>query len=121
MSAARGAETTPEAAPTNAVATRGSSLSFKSVFQPAWKAAAAKHGQEDEEVHGVQVVAWLMCSVSPRAAVGWRMLGAPGIVEQRATGATDCVEIVVLLPGLARDFWREMPSGNAPALLGRLA
>src|SRR5262249_4363040 len=40
-SAASGAETMPEAAATNAVATIGSSLSFKSVFQPAWKAAAA--------------------------------------------------------------------------------
>ena len=68
----------------------------------------------------MQVVAGLMCWVGPRTAVVWRMLVAPGIVEQRATGAADCVEIVVIVPGLARDFWREMPSGNAPAVLGRL-
>ena len=67
----------------------------------------------------MQVVAWLMCWVGRRAEVVC-MLVAPGIVEQRATGAADCVEIVVIVPGLARDFWREMPSGNAPGLLGGL-
>jgi len=29
--------------------------------------------------------------------------------------AADCVKIVVMVPSPARDFWREMPSGNAPA------
>ena len=42
------------------------------------------------------------------------MLIVMGMVEHGATGAADCVEIVVLIRGPARDFWREMPSGNAP-------
>jgi hypothetical protein len=43
-----------------------------------------------------------------RAAVRWHMPVGP------ATGV-DCVKIVVMVPGPARDFWREMPSGNAPS------
>jgi hypothetical protein len=45
---------------------------------------------------------------------------ATQISKQHPGGATDCVEIVVIVRAPARDFWREMPSGNAPAGLGRL-
>jgi hypothetical protein len=72
-----------------------------------------QHGQKNEGIHGVQV-RWLVLREAARSG---RV--ATRIVEQRATGAANCVEIVVVVPGLARDFWREMPSGNAPAPLGR--
>ena len=49
---AKGRATAPEAAATSDVATIGSTLSLRSAFQPAWKAAAVKHGKKDEEVHG---------------------------------------------------------------------
>ena len=110
------AETTPEAAATNANANRGHrlKLELKSVFQLAEEGCRCHHTQEDNEFQGVRVVVCLMRCAGPHANVGWRMLGAKGRVEQRPLGAADCVEIVVMVPGPARDFWREMPSGNAP-------
>lgn len=112
----------PEAAATNANANRGHrlKLELKSVFQLAEEGCRCHHTQEDNEFQGVRVVVCLMRCAGPHADVGWRMLGAKGRVEQRPLGAADCVEIVVMVPGPARDFWREMPSGNAPVPPDRL-
>ena len=100
------------------VATIGSSLSSRACSSWPRQAAAASTPKRILSSKAVRVVVCLIAG--PHAALGWRMLGTMGRVEQRPLGAADCVEIVVMVPGPPRDFWREMPSGNAPVPPDRL-
>jgi len=56
---------------------------------------------------------------APTGAVGRRKARRNEDGGATCEGAANCVEIVVIVSGSARDFWREMPSGNAPAPLDR--
>jgi hypothetical protein len=59
---------------------------------------------------------WLSWGAAGSLWWGWRCSSQRRISgNARSPGAADCVEIVVVAAGMARDFWREMPSGNAPS------